>query len=107
MSDTKPGELSRQEARKIAEEVAALTQGQTEQEFRIEVLVSLRELQIHVKNLQEKAEEYKAKMSSVTQSIDDNRGVINRILGGLLLLSAVGGLIAGASKVIEMFRGQP
>lgn len=103
MVDTRPGELSTVEARKLAEQIVA--QLHTETDFKIEVLIKLERLAMQVDQLTAKLEASEKKMGGITQSIDDSKGTINKILGGLLLIAASGGLVAGVSKLFEFFRG--
>lgn len=103
MPDTRPGELSTLEARKIAEQI--VDKMETETDFKIEVLLKLERLIVEVAHLKTAVEEDRKKIGAITQTIDDNKGVLNKIIGGLVLIAAGGGLIAGIAKLIESLRG--
>lgn len=94
--DTRPGALSTLEARKIAEQIVAAME--TETDFKIEVLLKLERLIVLV-------EMHEKKIGTINQTIDDSRGIINKIIGGLLLIAAGGGIAAGIAKLIETLRG--
>ena len=106
MSITVPGAMSTAEARKIAEQLAAIQNTQTKEDFRVEVLLKLQCLMTSVKNIEFRLDSHEKKFGTVNQSIDDSKGLINKIVGGFILAAALGGLLSGISKAWEMFGGK-
>lgn len=109
MSDTAPGAISTAEARKIAEQFALLEKVKDDSAYRTEVLLQLREQTIMLAYLKELLHDHiksdEGKFKGITQSIDENKGIINKIVGGFIFVAAIGGLIAAIGKVVDMVRG--
>jgi hypothetical protein len=103
MTDTRPGEISTAEARKIAQEIVG--QMESEQDFKIEVLVKLERLTLEVAHLKLSVDSQEKRIGGVTQSIDSSQGTINKIIGALMLIAAGGGVAAGIVQLIRFVRG--
>lgn len=103
MTDTRPGELSTVEARKIAEQIVDRMENETD--FKIEVLLKLERLILEVAHLKLSIDSHEKKIGTINQTIDDNRGIINKIVGALMLIAAGGGVAAGIAKLIDVLRG--
>lgn len=107
MSDTGPGEMSTLAAKKIAEQLTAIQQAQTKEEFRTEVLVKLEYLITEVGHIKERLDANEKKLGVVSSVVDDSKGTVNKILGGFIVAGALAGVAAGLAKLIEFFRGAP
>lgn len=98
MTDTRPGELSRHEAQRIAQETAALMRiADNEREYREHVLVTLARLEVKFDNLatafaaHEQLDEQRH--TTVTQRIGTNEGWINKALGMSALFVVMIGVV--------------
>lgn len=95
---TRPGELGRLDAQKIAQETAALMKiADNERAYREHVLVTLARMEVKQDALQEAferhTEEDDQRFSSVTQRVTDNTSWINKGIGMAALLVAMIGVI--------------
>jgi Fe2+ transport system protein B len=98
MTDTRPGEISRREAQRIAEETASLLKiADNEREYREHVLVTLARLEVKFDSMQESFEAHvkqdEDRHTTVTQNIRDNTSWINKGLGMVALLVVMIGVI--------------
>lgn len=101
---TRPGELGRLDAKKIAEEIALLKIAENEREYREHVLVTLARMEVKQDNLQTSFSEHvkqdDQRFGSVTQKIGDNSSWINKGIGmAILLVSMVGFMMWLIDKV--------
>jgi len=98
MNTTRPGELGRLDAQKIAQETAALLEkAGDERKYREHVLVTLARMEVKQDALQEAferhTEEDDSRFAGVTQKIGDNTSWINKGIGMCVLLVAMVGVI--------------
>lgn len=104
--DTRPGELSTQDARKIAAELNAMTKEQGDSQFRTEVLVGLAKLSMEIAAVKAVVESHEKRFTVVQSGMGDTTGTINKILGALIFVAGLGGLVAGISKIVDLLRAQ-
>lgn len=98
MSDTRPGELSRLEAKKLAEEMAAVIGlAADERKYREHVLTTLARMEVKVDNLKEMfdshATEDDMRFGNVNQKIGDNSASISKGVGIAAAIVAMMGLM--------------
>lgn len=98
MSTTRPGEMGRLDAQKIAQETAALMKiAGDERGYREHVLVSLARLEVKFDGIQETLDAHigqdEQRFGSLTQKVGDNSSWINKGIGMCVLLLAMIGVI--------------
>lgn len=107
MPDTRPGELSRIEARRIAHETAAVLAEvnlDNDREYRERILSSLVRLEVKHDSLKESIEDHKEaferhiqedriNFGNVTQNINENKNWINKGIGIALAVVSMFGVI--------------
>jgi len=93
VTDTRPSD----QAQKIAQEVALLKKADDEREFREHVLVSLERLNGSMLSMAEAFKDHvkqdDSRFGAVTQTVNDNKATINKAVGGVAVLAAIGGAI--------------
>lgn len=98
MSDTRPGELSRQEAQRIAQETASLLRiADNEREYREHVLVQLARMEVKQDSLQDSFERHvdedDRRFGNVTQKIGENSAGIAKGVGVMAAVVVMLGVI--------------
>jgi hypothetical protein len=98
LSDTRPGELSRAEAQRIAQETAALLKiVDNEREYREHVLVTLARLEVKSDNLHSAFESHVAdddrRFEKVTQGIGTTSSQLDKGTGIIIAMVALLGFI--------------
>lgn len=106
MTDTRPGELSRIEAQRIAEQTAALlAKADNEREYREHVLTSLVRMETKLDSLQSSFKDHvehdEQRFGSVNQKIGDNSSWINKGIGMIGLLVVMVGVIMWIIDKVE------
>jgi len=85
------------QAQKIAQQVALLKKADDEREFREHVLVALERLNGSVVSMTEAFKSHEKRddllFSSLNKSVEANKATINKAVGGVAVLMAIGGAI--------------